>query len=84
MAKELGSGGHRLVLGARREKELKEVASHTGTEAVPVVVDVTRREEVERLRDVAIEKFGYVDVWVNNAGRRLREDGYGVDGGGIG
>ncbi|MGD0175907.1 MAG: SDR family NAD(P)-dependent oxidoreductase [Candidatus Bathyarchaeia archaeon] len=69
LAKELGSGGHRLVLGARREKELKEVAAHTGTEAVPVVVDVTRREEVERLRDVAIEKFGHVDVWVNNAGR---------------
>lgn len=69
MAKELGSRGNRLVLGARREKELKEVASHAGAEAVPVVVDVTRRQDVERLRDVAIEKFGHVDVWVNNAGR---------------
>ncbi len=58
-----------MVLAARREKELKEVASHAGPEAVPIVVDVTRRQDVERLRDVAIEKFGYVDVWVNNAGR---------------
>lgn len=57
------------MLAARREKELKEVASHAGPEAVPIVVDVTRRQDVERLRDVAIEKFGYVDVWVNNAGR---------------
>lgn len=69
LAKELGAKGHRLVLGARREKELKEVAAHAGTEAVPVVVDVTRRRDVEHLRDVAIEKFGHVDVWVNNAGR---------------
>jgi short-subunit dehydrogenase len=69
LAKELGAGGHRLVLGARREKELKEAAAHAGTEAVPVVVDVTRRRNVEHLRDVAIEKFGHVDVWVNNAGR---------------
>lgn len=69
LAKELGSKGHRLVLGARRGKELKEVAAHAGTEALPVVVDVTRRQDVERLRDAAIEKFGHVDVWVNNAGR---------------
>jgi len=69
LAKELGSKGHRLVLGARRGKELKEVASHAGAEALPVVVDVTRRQDVERLRDAAIERFGHVDVWVSNAGR---------------
>ena len=69
LAKELGSKGHRLVLGARREKELKEVAAHAGTEAVPVPVDVTRRRDLEHFRDVAIAKFGHVDVWVNNAGR---------------
>ncbi len=69
LAEELGSKGHRLVLGARRGKELKEVAAHAGTEALPVVVDVTRRQDVERLRDAAIERFDHVDVWVNNAGR---------------
>ncbi|MGA2972127.1 MAG: SDR family oxidoreductase [Candidatus Bathyarchaeia archaeon] len=69
LAKELGSKGHRLVVGARRGKELKEVAAHAGTEALPVVVDVTRRQDIERLRDAAIEKFDHVDVWVNNAGR---------------
>jgi NADP-dependent 3-hydroxy acid dehydrogenase YdfG len=69
LAKELSSKGHHLVLGARREKELKEVAAQTGAEALAVVVDVTRRHDVERLRDVAIEKFDHVDVWVNNAGR---------------
>lgn len=57
------------MLGARRDRELKETAAHAGAEVVPVVVDVTRRRGVEHLRDIAIEKFGHVDVWVNNAGR---------------
>ncbi len=69
LAKNLGSKGNRLVLGARREELLGQVARESGAEAIPVVADVTRREDVERLRDVAIGKFGHVDVWVNNAGR---------------
>jgi NAD(P)-dependent dehydrogenase (short-subunit alcohol dehydrogenase family) len=36
-----------------------------------VATDVTRRAEVERLRDAAIDAFGHVDVWVNNAGRGI-------------
>ena len=71
LAKNLGSKGHDLVLGARREKELKEVASHAGPTAMTVVADVTRQEDVERLRDVAIKEFDHVDVWVNNAGRAV-------------
>lgn len=69
LAKQLGGQGHRLVLGARREGLLREVGRATGKEAVPVVTDVTRRQDVERLRDTALREFGQVDVWVNNAGR---------------
>ena len=36
-----------------------------------VPTDVTSRADVERLRDRAIEAFGHVDVWVNNAGRGI-------------
>jgi NAD(P)-dependent dehydrogenase (short-subunit alcohol dehydrogenase family) len=36
-----------------------------------VVADVTRRSEVQRVLDAAIERFGHVDVWVNNAGRGI-------------
>ena len=32
---------------------------------------MTRRADVERLRDAAIAKFGRVDVWINNAGRGI-------------
>jgi len=68
LAKNLGARGDRLVLAARREELLKQVSKESGAEAVPVVTDVTRRRDVENLRDVALARFGHVDVWVNNAG----------------
>jgi short-subunit dehydrogenase len=75
LARRLGDDGHRLVLAARREAQLREVASESevrgaaGTCVFPA--DVTRREDVLRLRDVALDAFGRFDVWVNNAGRGI-------------
>ena len=71
LAKQLGSKGHHLVLAARREDELNRVAKDTGAQTLVVKADVTRRPDVERIRDRAIEEFGHVDVWVNNAGRGI-------------
>lgn len=71
LARRLGRDGHRLVLGARRADALHEVAESTGTTAIAVPTDATNRREVERLRDAALERFGAIDVWVNNAGRGL-------------
>jgi NADP-dependent 3-hydroxy acid dehydrogenase YdfG len=71
LAELLGARGARVVLVARREKELHEVAARSGPEALPIVADVTRREEVARAMDAALDRFGQVDVWVNNAGRGI-------------
>ncbi|HKG93937.1 MAG TPA: SDR family oxidoreductase [Gemmatimonadaceae bacterium] len=71
LARQLGRAGHRLVLAARREEELRRVATEAGDEARPIVTDVRSRADVERLRDAALEAFGQVDVWVNNAGRGI-------------
>jgi NADP-dependent 3-hydroxy acid dehydrogenase YdfG len=71
LARQLGARGDRLVLAARREPELTQVARDTGADALPVVTDVRHRDQVERLRDQAIERFGGVDVWINNAGRGI-------------
>src|SRR4051812_33072095 len=70
-AAQLGARGDRVVLAARRERELDGVAAAIGHNALAVPTDVTRRHDVERLRDRAIERFGRVDVWVNNAGRGI-------------
>lgn len=71
LARLLGSKGNRIVLAARREKELNEVARESGKGAVTVVTDVTKRADVDHLKDVALETCGRVDIWVNNAGRGI-------------
>ncbi|MGZ4886231.1 MAG: SDR family oxidoreductase [Candidatus Aminicenantales bacterium] len=68
-AKRLGAEGWNLALAARRQRELELVAAGSGGHVLPVVADVTRRGDVERLLDEAVRKFGKVDVWINNAGR---------------
>ena len=71
LAKQLAGRGEKLVLSARREAELKEVARACGAGALSFIADVTQRADVERLRDEALRAFGHVDVWVNNAGRGI-------------
>jgi short-subunit dehydrogenase len=71
LAEQLSKLGHRVALAARREAELKDVAARIGNGAVVIPTDVTRRQDVERLRDRAIEAMGHIDVWVNNAGRGI-------------
>jgi short-subunit dehydrogenase len=71
LARQLGEQGHMLVLGARRAAQLRQVAEPFGQNALAVVTDVCRRADVEALRDAALQRFGQVDVWVNNAGRGI-------------
>jgi len=63
--------GHTLVLAARRKEQLDAVAAACGGGALGVVCDVTRRADVEAVRDAALAAHGRVDVWVNNAGRGI-------------
>ncbi len=71
LAELLASRGASLVLAARREAELSEVASCCGSRAQVVVADVTRRDDVRRLVDASLGRFGRIDVLVNNAGRGI-------------
>lgn len=71
LARALGARGDGLVLAARRAPELQDVARSVAGEVLTVTADVTRRRDVERVRDEALQRFGRVDVWVNNAGRGI-------------
>ncbi len=63
--------GTRLVLASRNGEVLKDTERQIngrGGRAIHVVADVSRRDDVRRIADAAIQRFGGFDTWVNNAG----------------
>ncbi len=63
--------GASVVLAARRAGMLEEAARECealGGAALVVPTDVTREDQVEELGRRALERFGRIDVWFNNAG----------------
>jgi len=70
-AELLSRRGAKVVLTARREALLEEVAARCPGETLVVAADQGVRSDVKRVVDAAIERFGRIDVWVNNAGRGI-------------
>ena len=63
--------GAKLVLNARSEDVISDVAHNirqAGGEAIYVAGDVGKRETVDAIAQAAIDTFGRIDTWVNNAG----------------
>jgi NAD(P)-dependent dehydrogenase (short-subunit alcohol dehydrogenase family) len=63
--------GARLVINSRSEERIRPVAEEavsSGAEVLGVAADVSQSADVERLVGAAVERFGHVDVLVNNAG----------------
>jgi short-subunit dehydrogenase len=70
-AEALASTGARLVLTARGEPALQEAAAQcrkAGVEVLVIPTDVTQAGALEHLSAAAIQRFGRIDVWINNAG----------------
>jgi NAD(P)-dependent dehydrogenase (short-subunit alcohol dehydrogenase family) len=74
-ALKVGAAGGHVILVARRADRLAEVrrlVEQAGGQAIAFAADITRAEDVERLCAAVLERFGGVDVLVNNAGRSIR------------
>jgi NADP-dependent 3-hydroxy acid dehydrogenase YdfG len=70
-AKLLSAQGATVAVGARRADRLKALAneiSDNGGKALAIATDVTNRDQVKALVEQAVERFGRVDVMINNAG----------------
>src|SRR5690606_19846984 len=70
-AHEFARHGARLVLASRSEKGLEDTAIECraeGSETIVVPTDVTEETAVQQLAEKAIDHFGHIDTWVNNAG----------------
>lgn len=67
----LASRGAKVVLGARRIDILEQLTGRitaAGGEAVSVQVDVRRRADLTELVATAVQRYGRLDVLINNAG----------------
>jgi NAD(P)-dependent dehydrogenase (short-subunit alcohol dehydrogenase family) len=74
MALGMARAGHNVVVTAAREPaEIEAIAAQAGRDQIlPLVADVTREEECERVVDAALKRFGSLDILVNNAGRGMK------------
>ena len=71
IAKVLSGAGASIVCAARRTEEIERVAreiNESQGRAVAVTTDVTDEDQVEALAQAAIDNFGKLNIWVNNAG----------------
>ncbi|MBB3130563.1 NADP-dependent 3-hydroxy acid dehydrogenase YdfG [Paenibacillus rhizosphaerae] len=70
-AKLLAQNGAKLVLAARREDRLQSLADDilkSGGEAIFLPTDVSSANGMQELAQAALQKYGRIDVLVNNAG----------------
>ncbi len=72
-AVQFARAGAHVVVVARGMERAEEAAAEVralGREALAVQADVTRQEDMERVVETALERFGRIDVGVNNVGGR--------------
>ena len=70
-AEMAAQAGARVILSSRHEGELLEAVTRirgNGGRAFHIVADVVDPDAVDAIADLAIEQFGGIDTWVNNAG----------------
>nr|MBQ4320323.1 SDR family NAD(P)-dependent oxidoreductase [Clostridia bacterium] len=65
-AKLFTENGHTVIITGRNEETLAKAAKETG--AVPFKADVTSAADWEKLYDFVKEKYGRLDMLLNNAG----------------
>jgi NADP-dependent 3-hydroxy acid dehydrogenase YdfG len=68
IARHLSAAGAKVVLTARRAEQLAAVAKELSTESATLPADIADPATPERLLKLAQERFGRVDIVVNNAG----------------
>src|SRR5205823_5997919 len=72
VATALAEEGARVAMFSRRQEAIDaaaaEVKRRTGAEVLPLAADVNRPEELERVVRATVDRFGRLDILINNAG----------------
>jgi len=68
MAKRFAAEGAKIVVADLNARAAERVAGEIGDAAVAVTTDVSQKSEFDEMLGVALDRFGRVDIMVNNAG----------------
>jgi short-subunit dehydrogenase len=66
LAQYFKNEGSDVIISARNKEELEKTASLIGVKYF--VADVTKEDDMQKLAEFAVQKYGTLDIWVNNAG----------------
>jgi NAD(P)-dependent dehydrogenase (short-subunit alcohol dehydrogenase family) len=68
LALEVLKAGHKVAVTARKTEDIKDIVDQYPDTTVSIQLDVTKPEEVTSAVQQTLDKFGRIDVLVNNAG----------------
>ena len=68
LAKEVLASGYKAAVASRNTDDVKDIVADYPETAIPVKLDVTKPEEIKAAIEQITQKFGAIDVLVNNAG----------------
>lgn len=75
LAAEFGRHGSKIVITGRKQEALDAAADDLRKEGIEVLAvrgDVSREEDNEKMAREAVERFGRIDILINNAGISMR------------
>jgi glucose 1-dehydrogenase len=71
IAEACAKAGYKVVISSRKTENVKQAIvdfRSAGLEVSGIAVDVASAEDLERLKEFALQTYGSIDVWINNAG----------------
>ena len=68
LAKYVLSKGYKAAVAARNTDDVGDIVAGNENNAVAIKLDVTKKEEIKEAVEKTLQKFGRIDVLVNNAG----------------
>ncbi|CDN31123.1 short chain dehydrogenase [Mucinivorans hirudinis] len=72
LARACSQRGAKVVLAARSIEKLRTIEEELPTDSLAVECDVSRQQECKRLIELCVDRFGGVDILINNAGVSMR------------
>lgn len=69
LAKAFSAEGSKVVISSKDKDELKQTADELGIDSF--IADVTNSENITNLSKYTQEKYGKIDIWINNAGIQI-------------